>query len=44
MFSRLLHTALGMSVESELEGDGRERPLWYEDEQCSTGMEYWHTH
>ncbi|RLW05915.1 hypothetical protein DV515_00005010 [Chloebia gouldiae] len=26
----------------ELEGDGRERPLWDEDEQCSTGMQYWH--
>lgn len=32
-----------MSVESELE-DGMERPVWDEDEQCSTGMQYWHTH
>lgn len=31
-------------AESELQGQGRERPLWDEDEQCSTGMQEGHPH
>lgn len=33
-----------VSAECELEGDGRARPWWDEDEQCSTGMKCGHTH